>query len=132
MMNNHEMLRPDRIATATNLLWGAVGIGIVILFREATFLKSQASIGGIALITAIVFVSMALLIYKISKGRNWARLTFLILFILGAFPYIPNLLDMFNRSLLTGSLSLVQLVMQLTALYFLFTKPGSTWFKKAT
>ena len=37
---------------------------------------------------------------------------------------------MFPRSKLTASLSVIQLLLQAAAMYLVFTKPGSAWFRR--
>jgi hypothetical protein len=93
-------------------------------------LGSQASPAFTNFILISVFAVMALLIVFISKGKNWARITFLVLFILGSLPSIPLVLGEFTRSPVLGAFSLVQIVLQVIALYIVFTKPGAVWFKK--
>jgi hypothetical protein len=73
---------------------------------------------------------MAFLIFKISTGKNWARITYLVLFIIGMLPAVPVILGEFSRLPVVGALSLAQVGLQLFALVLLFTKPGSGWFRK--
>jgi hypothetical protein len=63
-------------------------------------------------------------------GRNWARIVFLVLFVIGALPYFAVLAEMFARPKLTASLSVIQLLLQAAAMVLVFTRPGSAWFRR--
>jgi|GEM_PF-1322058 FtsH-binding integral membrane protein len=80
----------------------------------------------------IILFSYAFLfffIYKIRKGRNWARITFFILFVLGLPFSIFTLPNSFTISLINGVLTIIGIILQIIALVFLFQKPSSDWFK---
>jgi hypothetical protein len=70
------------------------------------------------------------LIVMISAGKNWARIAFLVLFLLGLVPSAPTLLADFTRSPLIGALGLGDIVLQIWALILVFTNPGKTWFQQ--
>jgi hypothetical protein len=69
------------------------------------------------------------LIAKISAGKNWARLTFLILFLLGLPYFIPFAYQEFAANVFAGILSVAQLLLQIVAMVFLFLGPSNAWFK---
>lgn len=129
-MESKNIGKPSQINTAVNLLWASLAIGFVKSIMDMQHLGSQASPAFINFILISVIAVMALLIVFISKGKNWARITFLVLFILGSLPSIPLVLGEFTRSPVLGAFSLVQIVLQVVALYMVFTKPGGLWFKK--
>ncbi len=53
----------------------------------------------------------------------------LILFVLGTPLSIPILWNTFQANILAGSISVVQIILQLAALYFLFTADAREWFR---
>ena len=71
-----------------------------------------------------------LLLWKISEGKNWARIVFLVLFVLGVVPYLFVLRSEFPRSPLLGTMSILQAGIQGWGLFLLFTGPGNAWFRK--
>jgi Ni/Fe-hydrogenase subunit HybB-like protein len=75
-----------------------------------------------------MLVLMIVLIYFISKRRNWARITFTVLFAIG----LPLVLLGLPRSLsvapFSAALSLVQFGMQVAALVLLYQRQSSDWF----
>ena len=139
-MNQTQKLknRPSQVSIAVKLLWYSLGLGIVNTLIDYQFLVSQGSIAFTITVTAFTLGILALLIWKISAGRNWARIIFLVVFLLGGLGYLfaamndptdPSF-NPFARSMLAGLISLLQLAFQLVSLRFIFTKPGASWFKK--
>jgi hypothetical protein len=126
----HPGQRPRPVWRAVVLLWSSLGIGIVIWLLEFNS-GAYKNLPGWAVWTmpAIVLGITAALTLCIYAGYNWARIVFLALFLLGALPYLGVLAEMFERSKVTASLSMLQLLLQAAAVYFVFTKPGSLWFR---
>ena len=122
--------KPREARLATNLLWISLGIGPVNFALQFDYLQSQASTGFVFTVSGITFVVVGVLIYFISTGRNWARITFLVLFLVGLTQAISQLTATFDRSTLTGLLSLGQALLQIVALYLIFSRPGASWFAK--
>ena len=123
-------MRPLRVSTAVTLLWASLALGIVTSLLDVRFLTSVAAPGFTVGILVVVFLVTAWLVVKISAGRNWARLTFLVLFLVGAVPYALSLAAMFERRALAGAVSVVQFALQICALYLIFTRPGADWFSR--
>lgn len=122
--------RPQSVRLAMNFLWLSLAIGVLKLLMELPYLRALAPAAFANLVLIIVFAFFLFLIFKIYAGRNWARITFLVLFVLGILPTLPTVLGEFARSPLIGTLSVVQVGLQIYALFLLFTKPGSAWFRK--
>lgn len=129
-MKAKNIEKPSQIHTAVNLLWASLALGFVKSIMDMQNLGSQALPAFTNFILVSVIAVMALLIVFISKGKNWARVTFMVLFVLGSLPSVPLILGEFTRSPVLGAFSVVQIVLQVVAFYIIFTKPGSLWFKK--
>jgi len=97
---------------------------------EASTTAKVASPGFVMFITFFVLGIMWFFIYMIGKGRNWARITFLVLFIIGIPFAILPLLQSLAANPISGLLGIGQTVIQVIALVFLFQKPSSAWFKE--
>jgi hypothetical protein len=123
--------RPQSVRTAMNCLWLSVAIGAVKLLMELPYLKTIAPAPFTDFVLIVVFALMVFLIFRIYAGKNWARVTFLVLFVIGILPTLPTMQSEFVRSPLLGTLSIVQAGLQIYALFLLFSKPGSGWFRKA-
>jgi hypothetical protein len=67
------------------------------------------------------------LTYNISRGRNWARIAFLVAFLLGS-----PVLYLLQRTVIGGAVSIVILALELVALWLLFTGVGARWFRGGT
>jgi len=79
---------------------------------------------------AAVLAVMWSLIYLIGKGRNWARITYLLVFVAPIPIALPDLLQVFRWSPWLASALLAQLVVQIVAVVLLFQKPSSEWFRQ--
>jgi len=133
---------PGKVRAAVLLLYLALVIGLVNSAVQIPRVVQQVSAkvgdhGAMAARIGIfvgltvgiaVLVLMFVLVYLISKRRNWARITFTVLFAIG----IPFSLFGLARSLLAAPLSaaigLVQFGMQVVALLLLYQKPSADWF----
>lgn len=104
-MHPSDEVDPEMVKDlATTFLYGAMGIGFVI------------SLG----ITALV-------LHKLKKGRDWARILCLIWGAICAIGLFK--LDGLN---LGSGLTVGSLALGYYALYLIFTEPGASWFRKKT
>lgn len=122
--------KPQPVVTAVNLLWVSLAVGLVKMLMDFSNLSGMAAAAFTNFILIFTFALIAFLIFKISAGRNWARITFLVMFIIGVLPTLPIVLGEFSRSAVVGALSVAQIGLQVYALFLLFTQPGSSWFRK--
>ena len=122
--------KPQPVVTAVNLLWVSLAVGLVKMLMDFSNLSGMAAAAFTSFILIFTFALITFLIFKISAGRNWARITFLVMFIIGVLPTLPIVLGEFSRSAVVGALSAAQIGLQVYALFLLFTQPGSSWFRK--
>lgn len=122
--------KPQAVVTAVNLLWASLAVGLVNMLMDFSYPSSVALAAFTNFILIFTFALTAFLNFKISAGRNWARITTLVLFIIGVLPTLPIVLDEFSRSAVVGALSVAQVGLQVYALFLLFTQPGRSWFRK--
>lgn len=119
--------RPLAVARAVNCLWASLGLGLVKTIFDMQHLSAQATPAFTNFILLAVFGITALFIYKMAQGRNWARITYLVLTALGLLPWLP--MAEFARSPVLGAFSALQFGLQALALCLLFTRPAKLWFK---
>ncbi len=124
--------KPQAVNRAVNLLWASIAFGLVKILMDFTHVSAMASVGFTSFVLAFTFAIIIFLIFMISSGKNWARIAFLIMFVIGTIPALPVVLDEFGRAPAVGALSVVQLCLQVYALFLLFTSPGRAWFRKTT
>jgi hypothetical protein len=87
------------------------------------------SLGGSVSVLLFTGALNAFLLWKMYGGRNWARITFLVLFCLGFLPWLFVITREFHRSLALWSISMIQTAIQIYAALLQFTTPGSEWFR---
>lgn len=124
--------RPRSVSTAVNLLWASLAAGILKVLMDLSHLAGMASVTAIVILSVVLLALFGFLYFKISVGKNWARITFLVMGIVGIVPTIPIVSAEFSRSVVVGTLSLLQIALQVYAVFLLFTQPGSNWFRKGT
>ena len=131
-MEHLRLQKPIEIKKALNCIWAGLALAIMMPYLDWHYIqnaKPQISVTSVSFALIITIVIYVWLINKVSKGRNWARITFLVLVAVGSIPNLQTLIIEFNRSIIIGCNSALQLILQFIALWLLFTKPGSTWFK---
>jgi len=96
---------------------------------EASANAEMAGVGFLMFVTLVVFAVMVFLIAMIGRGRNWARITLLVFFLLGLPLSILPLIRSFTNSPISGVLGLAQVILQIVAIVFLFQQEASAWFK---
>lgn len=130
MENQIERSKPQPVTTAVNLVWGSMVLGLLsMMFSPFLNLKAQALVFafvGLAVTVAII----AFLLRKISAGKNWARVTYLVFFVLGTPTTVLSLPTVLSVAPIYGMLTLIGVGLQGYALYLLFTQPGGAWFRK--
>lgn len=132
---NKALPRPQCVSTAVLLIWVSMGIGLVrLLVIYSVLNRALPPVANLLVATVLIFVFAIIFFLNVllSAGKNWARILFLILFILGLIPTVPMLLAEVVNKPLTGLVSLVQLALQGYATYSLFIHQSSEWFRSST
>jgi len=94
-----------------------------------TDLHSSAPVEGVIILIVTLLV-IFILIKQIGFGRKWARIVLLVLFIAGLLIFPWTLSVLFKANLLIGIISLLQALMEIVALVFLFSKESTQWFNR--
>jgi len=129
MLISNQLAQPSIVAAAVRLLYATLAIGLVRSLIESSRLAEASSVGFVLFNVFAVLGLLWLLIHLISRGRNWARITILVFFVLGVPMSILPLIQSLKHNPISGILGLVQIVMQVVALVFLFQGESSAWFK---
>ena len=127
--NSNRPEMPKKVQNAVTILYVTLGIGIVRAVMEASANAEMAGVGFLMFVTLVVFAVMVFLIAMIGRGRNWARITLLVFFLLGLPLSILPLIRSFTNSPISGVLGLAQVILQIVAIVFLFQQEASAWFK---
>jgi len=131
-MNEDESSRPNKVGQAVILLYATLAVGVVRGILEGLKLSENVSVSLLVFVAIVTFGSMLFVIHMIGTGRNWARVTFLVMFILGIPLFIEPLLESLAASPVSGVLGIGQAVIQAVALVLLFQAlPGFVWESEA-
>ena len=122
--------KPAIIQSAISLLWASLAIAAVKVVLDWANFVGRGSAAFTAFIMIFTFAVIGFVVVKIGQGKNWARVIFLVVFVVGIVTAFLTLRSEFAQSRLLGILSIVQAALQATALYFIFTSPGKEWYRK--
>ncbi len=123
--------KPQSIVAAKNILYAVLFLTLInwAIGQWTTDLHRLAPVQSIVIVVVTVAIIFAL-IKSIGLGKKWARVVLLVLFIIGlaAFPW--TLMALFSVSILVAVMSLLQAILQLIALIFLFSRESTLWFDR--
>lgn len=124
-----NVARPGAVTRAVQFISASFAIGGI----RAVFDLAQ-KISGVpfflALLVLVVFLGIFFFfVSKIVAGRNWARITFLVLLLIGLPLAIPGYIGELRTNLLHGSLSIIIALLQLVGTGLLFTRHSNLWFR---
>lgn len=122
--------KPKSVTAAANLLWASLALGLVKVLLDFGHISASVPIAGHLFFLALTIAILSSLVFKIMAGRNWARITFLVLYLLGLLPTLSAILDEWARAPVIAVISVAHACMQGYALLLLFSKPAAAWFKK--
>ncbi len=123
---------PKNVRLFEKLWYGSLGIGILNSILEYQYLVNLAGIGFLLIIEISIFVLTVFFIWLIARMRKgWARWVIFVFFVIGAPFYIPQLSEMLERNILVSLLSILQVILQILGLCFVFTGDSVNWFKKS-
>jgi hypothetical protein len=126
------MAKPRQVVWATSLLWTSLALGLFTTVLDWSYERSLAPVSKLVSDLALTFLFLSFLIWKISQGRNWARIVYLVLFLFGGVFYFTFAAAAIRRSTAVAFLTILQGVMQFAALVLVFGVPGKDWFKAST
>jgi hypothetical protein len=117
--------KPTEVRTAIKLLYISLGIGIV-----SSILSFPRAGSTFSALFILVFTDALLIfiIIQISKGRNWARITFLVLCLLGLPLTVLILLQEFMTDSVMAGIIVIQTTLQFIVVLLLFRKDSTRWF----
>lgn len=122
--------RPASVASAVKLLYTTLGVGVLRSAIEFDGLSESVPAEFVITVWLLATTIMLTLFYNIGAGRNWARITFLVLFAIGLPFAVQPLLQSLSSHFVSGVLGIAQLVGQISALVLLFRPDASAWFHR--
>jgi len=122
--------RPREATRAVQLISASFLIGGIRAAFELTH-KVSGVYFLVAIFLLIAFFGICFfLVSKIAAGRNWARIVFIVLVLIGLPFAILGYIQELRTSLLSGSISIIIAILQLIGTYLLFTKNSNAWFRR--
>lgn len=122
----HPFPKPLQVRIAVALLWISILLVAPTTYVEYTVTQDNAARVILLVFTGVMIAFACFLNVKISSGRNWARVTFLIVLVLSwILMFLPGGRDLTTMEIaVNGASAIVDAV----AAYLLFTRPGALWF----
>ena len=121
--------RPREVIYAVQLVCASLALDFVSFFvKQPDFMQPQSLAIGIS---AIIFGTLisGFLLFMIWRGRNWARLLYLIVFLIGAPFAFPVIVMVFQKNLIFSIVGLIKISLQIMAAVLLLQKPTRQWFR---
>ncbi len=120
--------KPKSILAARNILYASLFLSVIgLLIRQFTSTEGHLNAPALLQTTALLVI-LFVAIYNIGFGRKWARTLFLVLFILGVASSLMFISVIFTTNLVLGFLFIIQLLLQIVALVYLYSKTSNDWF----
>lgn len=122
--------RPRSVTRALVLLYAVIALGFAnapLLFSRATAYYSAAYI---LFVWAFFFGVYLLLLFLIGKGRGWARITYLVVFIMSVPSYVRPLFESFSANRVSNLIVISQLVLSVAGFVLLFQRANDRWFRR--
>lgn len=119
--------KPMQVRCAVGLFYLALLLSLIQPFIVSSAMARPPA--AIVLAMAIAAVMTVFLIEFVSIGRNWARVTYLVLTVLSLPWSLLYLQDRLMHSPLAATSIVVQLAAHAAGLWLVFSAPGSVWFR---
>lgn len=123
--------KPASIVAAKNILYAGLFLSVLTwaLGWWTTTMYAAAPVQSVIILIVIIGITFAL-IKCIGLGMKWARVVILVLFLLGLAVLPWTFLPLLKASMVVAVLSLLQTILQIIALYFLFSRASTQWFNR--
>lgn len=125
------VIAPASIKTAVLLMWTAFLLSIITSYARVNSSEPGFALPIIYLFMIVYFLLLALIVYQTSRGRNWARITYVVLTLLGWYGTIVEPIMSIKRAPVVGLLSIALIVLGLIAIILLFMPASNLWFKQS-
>ena len=122
--------KPDQVKTAVNLLYASLAIGVLNLILSLAAIVEQSLVVFVIVVAVITISILFFLIVMISSGKNWARIVFLILYVIGLPGQVATVLQLMTAYSFISLTGTVQTILQLVAIVLLFQSASTAWFKR--
>jgi hypothetical protein len=122
-----------RLALLLNLL-SIILLGPLAFMADLAHLRQLMASADMSMLSFAAYMLFGLaialtLMSLIHRGKNWARITLVLLFSLGLLPMLAQLPGDLTRAPLLACIHLVQILLQAIGLFLLFGRASNAWFR---
>ena len=122
---------PPPVKTAMKLLWISFVLTYVEVALDWTAMTAETGLIFFAIWMALMTALQIWIYLKIARGRNWARIVWLVLFAISLPLSFTHMVELAQRIPIAAGVTLIDTFMVFYALYLLFF-PGREWFRART
>jgi len=130
MSDKHSNKTPEKVILAIRLFYLIIGIGIVRLVSTVVRHWNVRTPDFIILSKLIIWSVSLFFVYKVSKGKNWARWIMVIIFIIAIPLAILPTISSLSHTIIPNLLGLSQVALYVWAILLLFQSTATAWFKE--
>jgi hypothetical protein len=120
---------PGRVVAAVRLIWLSLVLGAVSTAVFSIHPPPGKSIVGVMGLVGFGLLVAVVLNLAIRRGKNWARIVFVVLFVIGFLLGIPRLAVLWKAPSVFLVSEELQDILQLVSVILLLTEPATRWFK---
>jgi RsiW-degrading membrane proteinase PrsW (M82 family) len=127
-MKKELLEKPAKVIHGAKLLYLVVGIGII---RASMTIIRHADVRSpdfLIYTKLLVYAVSLFLIYQTGKGKNWARWSLVVIFVISIPMVVLPFFESMSHNPVNSILGFLQLGLYIAALMFLFHKSSSGWF----
>ena len=134
-----QQVRPGQVLTALWLGAATCAEGLVVQIVSRAYDPNVQATGLAIAFQVFLLVLSVWVYYKIYAGRNWARVTLLVLFVVG--PLLDAITVLYYEMFLGVVIAMpviakvqliVKVLLDLAILWLLFISPGRHWFRRVS
>ena len=125
-----SIARPKQVVVAVGLLWLGLAVSIPVVSLGFTHDLDADILPILVILTALAFAFSAFLNVLIYRGRNWARIVSLVLYLLSGLAIFIPVDESVASDRLEDVLNSLVYLLEGGALYLLFSMPGKLWFNQ--
>jgi hypothetical protein len=120
--------RPPKVSLAVKFFYVIVGIGMIRAVMTILRHADVRSPYSLIITKLIIYAGSLYLIHQLGKGRNWARWSMVVIFIINIpLTILPAFASFFHSPFHT-LLGFVQIALYISGMAFLFHGSSSSWF----